>query len=93
MNKAEIVARMARDTGLTKASANRLLDAFLLNVSRALKRGDKVTLVGFGTFDVFRKRARTVLNPTTGKPIRIPARRVARFTAGKGLKKTLKTLK
>jgi DNA-binding protein HU-beta len=90
MNKAEIVARIARDVGLTKAASNRVLDAFLQNVSRALKRGDKVTLVGFGTFDVYQKRARIVLNPTTGKPIRIPARRVARFTAGKGLKKTLK---
>ena len=90
MNKAEIVARMARDAGLAKAAANRVLDAFLQNVSRALKKGDKVTLVGFGTFDVYQKRARIVLNPTTGKPIRIPSRRVARFTAGKGLKKTLK---
>jgi DNA-binding protein HU-beta len=89
MNKAEIVARMARETGLTKAASNRVLDAFLQNVSRALKKGDKVTLVGFGTFDVYQKRARIVLNPTTGKPIRIPARRVARFSAGKGLKKTL----
>jgi DNA-binding protein HU-beta len=89
MNKAEIVARMARDAGLTKADSNRVLDAFLQNVSRALKKGDKVTLVGFGTFDVYQKRARIVLNPTTGKPIRIPARRVARFSAGKGLKKTL----
>jgi DNA-binding protein HU-beta len=89
MNKAEIVARMARDAGLTKAASNRVLDAFLQNVSRALKKGDKVTLVGFGTFDVYQKRARIVLNPTTGKPIRIPARRVARFSAGKGLKKTL----
>lgn len=90
MNKAEIVARMARDSGLTKAAANRVLDAFLQNVSRTLKKGGKVTLVGFGTFDVYQKRARIVLNPTTGKPIRIPTRRVARFTAGKGLKKTLK---
>jgi DNA-binding protein HU-beta len=89
MNKAEIVARMAREAGLTKAASNRVLDAFLQNVSRALKKGDKVTLVGFGTFDVYQKRARIVLNPTTGKPIRIPARRVARFSAGKGLKKTL----
>lgn len=89
MNKAEIVARMAREAGLTKAASNRVLDAFLQNVSRALKKGDKVTLVGFGTFDVYQKRARIVLNPTTGKPIRIPSRRVARFSAGKGLKKTL----
>ena len=89
MNKAEIVARMAREAGLTKAASNRVLDAFLQNVSRALKKGDKVTLVGFGTFDVYQKRTRIVLNPTTGKPIRIPARRVARFSAGKGLKKTL----
>jgi DNA-binding protein HU-beta len=89
MNKAEIVARMAKESGLTKADANRALDAFLDNVTRALKKGEKVTLVGFGTFLVGRRRARTGRNPQTGAPIKIAARRVPRFAAGKELKDTV----
>ena len=89
MNKAEIVARMAKDSGITKADANRALDAFLENVTRALKKGEKVTLVGFGTFLVGRRRARTGRNPQTGAPIKIGARRVPRFAAGKDLKDTV----
>ena len=86
MNKAEIVARMAREGGLTKADANRALDAFLDNVVKALKKGHKVTLVGFGTFQVGRRRARAGRHPRTGAPMKIPAHRVPRFAAGKGLK-------
>jgi DNA-binding protein HU-beta len=86
MNKAEMVARMARETGLTKADANRLLDAFMLGVTKVLKKGGKVTLVGFGTFITARRRARAVRNPQTGTPIRIPARRVPRFVPGKDLR-------
>ncbi len=89
MNKAEIVARIAKETGLTKVDAGRALDAFLDNVTRTLKKGDKVTLVGFGTFVVSRRRARTGRNPQTGLPIKIPARRVARFLPGKELKDTV----
>jgi DNA-binding protein HU-beta len=89
MNKAEIVARMAKDSGLTKADANRALDAFLDHVTKALKKGEKVTLVGFGTFLVGRRRARTGRNPQTGAPIKIAARRVPRFSAGKELKDTV----
>ncbi|HEY7510980.1 MAG TPA: HU family DNA-binding protein [Vicinamibacteria bacterium] len=86
MNRAEIVARMARDCGLTKADADRALGAFLDNVSRSLKRGEKVKLVGFGVFDVYRRKPRLGRDPYTGAPIKIPGRRVARFTAGKELK-------
>jgi DNA-binding protein HU-beta len=90
MNKAEIIARVSRDSGLTKADALRALDAFLDNVSKSLKKGEKVTLVGFGTFAVGRRRARTVKNPQTGAPIKIVARRVPKFAAGKELKDTVK---
>ncbi|HVR69636.1 MAG TPA: HU family DNA-binding protein, partial [Vicinamibacteria bacterium] len=86
MNRAEIVARMARDSGLTKADADRALRAFLDNVSRSLKKGEKVKLVGFGVFDVYRRKARLGRDPYTGAPLKIPGRRVTRFTAGKELK-------
>lgn len=90
MNKAEIVARIAKDTGLTKADAGRSLDAFLDSVAKALKKGEKVSLVGFGTFLVGRRKARTGRNPQTGAPLKIAARRVPRFSAGKGLKASVK---
>jgi DNA-binding protein HU-beta len=63
MNKAEIVARIARDAGLTKSDALKAIDALIDNVTRALKKGDKVTLVGFGTFAISRRKARTGRNP------------------------------
>ncbi len=86
MNKGELVARVAKDSGLTKADAGRALDAALDNITKALKKGEKVTLVGFGTFGVSRRRARAGRNPQTGAPIKISARRVPKFTAGKELK-------
>jgi DNA-binding protein HU-beta len=86
MNKGELVARVAKDSGLTKADAGRALDATLDNVTKALKKGERVTLVGFGTFGVSRRRARAGRNPQTGAPIKISARRVPKFTAGKELK-------
>jgi DNA-binding protein HU-beta len=89
MNKAQLVARIAKETGLTKARANRAMDAFVDIVTKSLRRGERVTLVGFGTFGVGRRKARSVRNPRTGAPIKIPARRVARFGAGKELKKAV----
>jgi DNA-binding protein HU-beta len=90
MNKAELVARVAKDSGLTKADAGRALDAVLDNVTKALKKGEKVTLVGFGTFGVSRRRARAGRNPQTGAPIKIAARRAPKFTAGKELKDAIR---
>ena len=90
MNRAEVVGRVAKDSGLTKADVDRVLGSLIENVSRSLKKGEKVKLVGFGTFDVARRRARSVLNPRTGAPIRIPARRMPRFTPGKELRKLVK---
>jgi len=90
MNRAEVVGRVARDSGFTKADVDRVLASLIENVSRSLKKGEKVKLVGFGTFDVARRRARSVLNPRTGAAIRIPARRMPRFTPGKDLRKLVR---
>jgi DNA-binding protein HU-beta len=86
MNKAELIDRVARETGLTKADALRAIDAFLHNVKHSLRKGEKVTLVGFGTFQTTRRGARTGRNPQTGIPIKIAARRVPKFTPGKELR-------
>jgi len=86
MNKAQVVSRVARDTKMTKVRIALVVDRFLDEVTRALKKGDRASLVGFGTFTVTRRRARRGRNPQTGSPITIPARRVVRFTSGKSLR-------
>ncbi|RMG46155.1 MAG: HU family DNA-binding protein [Acidobacteria bacterium] len=86
MNKSELVAYVAKNAGLTKAAAEKAVDAFTDAVTRSLKKGDKVALVGFGTFSVAKRKARKGRNPATGEPMRIPATKVPRFTAGKKLK-------
>ncbi len=86
MNKAELISRVARDTRITKVQAARVIDSLLEHITRTLKKGERASLVGFGTFTVGRRRARTGRNPQTGAPIIIPARRVVRFAAGKALK-------
>jgi DNA-binding protein HU-beta len=85
MNKAELVAQVAEETGITKTQANAALDSFIDAVTKTLKKGDKVTLVGFGTFSVSKRQARTGRNPQTGEAIKIKAKKVARFKAGKEL--------
>jgi len=85
MNKGELVSKIADDAGLSKAQANSALDSFTSAVTKALKSGDKVTLVGFGTFSVSKRNARTGRNPQTGAAIKIKAKKVARFKAGKEL--------
>ena len=85
MNKAELIAHLADDAGITKTQANATLDAFIDAVTKTLKKGDKVTLVGFGTFSVSKRAARTGRNPQTGETIKIKAKTVARFKAGKEL--------
>jgi DNA-binding protein HU-beta len=85
MNKAELVAKIAGDAGITKTQANAALDSFTTTVQKTLKSGDKVTLVGFGTFSVSKRAARTGRNPQTGAPLKIKAKKVARFKAGKDL--------
>ncbi len=86
MNKGELIEAVANDANLTKAQAQAALDAFVSNVQKSLKSGDKVTLVGFGTFSASTREARMGRNPQTGQPIQIPKRRVAKFSAGKALK-------
>lgn len=83
MNKAELVDKLAKDAGLTKVQANEALDSFTSNVVTALKKGDRVTLVGFGTFSVSERSARNGRNPQTGEVIKIKARKVPHFKAGK----------
>ena len=85
MNKAELIAQLAEDAGITKTQANAALDSFVDAVTKTLKKGDKVTLVGFGTFSVSKRAARNGRNPQTGEVIKIKARKVARFKAGKEL--------
>ena len=90
MNKAELIERVAKDSRLTKAGATRAIDALLDNVTKALKKGERVTLVGFGTFGVSRRKARAGRNPRTGVPIKIAARRALKFTVGKDLKELIR---
>jgi DNA-binding protein HU-beta len=89
MNKAELIAKLADDAGITKTQANASLDSFVEAVTKTLKGGGKVTLVGFGTFTVSKRAARNGRNPQTGEVIKIKARKVARFKAGKELSSKL----
>ncbi|AMG57808.1 nucleoid-associated protein HU-beta [Pantoea vagans] len=86
MNKSQLIDKIAADADISKAAAGRVLDAFMGSVSDALKEGDEVALVGFGTFSVRDRAARTGRNPQTGKEITIPAGKVPGFRAGKAFK-------
>jgi DNA-binding protein HU-beta len=90
MTKAELIASIGKETKISKASAEKVLNAFTNAVTKALKKGDKLTLTGFGTFSVAKRRARTGRNPQTGKEIKIAATRVAKFKAGNLLKSAVK---
>ena len=85
MTKAELIAKVSEDAGITKTQANNVLDSFVEAVTKTLKAGGKVTLVGFGTFSVSKRLARNGRNPQTGAVIKIKARKVAKFKAGKEL--------
>ncbi len=85
MNKGELVDFIASEAGLTKVQAGDSLNAVLTAVQKTLKKGDKVTLVGFGTFSVTKRAARTGRNPKTGAAIKIAAKKVVKFKAGKEL--------
>ncbi len=86
MNKTELIARVAEKTDLTKKAAGDAVEAVLETITEALSAGDKVTIVGFGTFEVRDRAARRGVNPATGEAIDIPASRVPAFKAGKSLK-------
>ncbi len=86
MNKSQLIDKIAADADISKAAAGRVLDAIIGSVTDSLKAGDDVALVGFGTFSVRERAARTGRNPQTGKEISIPAAKVPGFRAGKTLK-------
>jgi DNA-binding protein HU-beta len=90
MNKRDLIAQIAQDTGVTKSSAGAAVDSLLETITKALKKGDAITFVGFGTFKTTQRRARVAKNPRTGDAIKIPKRRVVRFTAGKALKSAVR---
>ena len=85
MNKAQLIDAIASGSGLTKADAKKALDAFIGSTTGALKKGDRVALVGFGSFSVSQRSARTGRNPQTGAPITIKAKKVVKFKAGSEL--------
>lgn len=85
MNKAQLIDAMAGDAGLTKADAKKALDSFINATAGALKKGDRVALVGFGSFSISKRSARTGRNPQTGKEIKIAAKNVVKFKAGSEL--------
>ena len=85
MNKSDLIDGMAADAGITKAAAKKALESFLGNVQGSLKKGDRVSLVGFGSWSVSRRAARDGRNPQTGATIRIKAKNVVKFKAGSDL--------
>lgn len=86
MNKQDLIARIVRETRVSKALATRMVAATLAAITKSLKKGDAVTFVGFGTFKTAVRKARKGRNPLTGGAIRIPKRKTVRFSAGKALK-------
>ena len=89
MKKIELVEAVATNAGLTKADATRAIDATFDAITDALKKGDKLTLIGFGTFGVSRREGRTGRNPQTGAEVKIPARNAVTFKAGTALKEAV----
>ena len=90
MNKGDLVAKIAKDAAVTKTQAEAVFNSLIGAITSSLKRNRKVTIVGFGTFSVAKRKARTGRNPQTGEPIKIGARKVPKFTPGSDLKKAVK---
>lgn len=90
MNKGDLVDRMASDANITKAQAHNALNSFIDTVSKELKKGNKITLIGFGTFSVTKRSARKGRNPQTGKEINVPAKKIVKFKPGKTLSDQVK---
>jgi len=86
MNKGDLIQYVAKDVKITKVQAAKAIDSVVDHITRTLKKGERTSLVGFGTFSISRRKARTGRNPQTGAPLRIPAKRVVKFTPGKVLK-------
>ena len=89
MNKTNLIDSMAEDAGISKAAAKKALESFLENVEGSLKKGDRVSLVGFGSWSVSKRSAREGRNPQTGKTIKIAAKNVVKFKAGSDLQKSV----
>ena len=89
MNKTDLIDAMAENTGISKAAAKKALESFLENVEKSLKKGDRVSLVGFGSWSVSKRAAREGRNPQTGKTIKIGAKNVVKFKAGADLQKAV----
>lgn len=85
MNKADLIDKIAKDVRISKTASAKAIESLVDGITRALKKGDRVALVGFGTFTVSRRKARVGRNPQTGEQIEIKARKVARFRPGKDL--------
>lgn len=90
MNKGDLVGKISKEATITKRQAEVVIDSFIGGITSSLKKGHKVTLVGFGTFSVAKRKARKGRNPQTGALIKIAARKVPKFTPGKGLKSAVK---
>jgi len=90
MNKAELVQEVANQTGLTKKTSREAVDAIISAITDSLGREERVTLVGFGTFQVMERKARTGVNPQTRQAITIPAKKVPKFRPGKGLREAVR---
>ena len=93
MNKADLIDVLAQEAQLTKAKSNEVIDLLLGTITKSLKKGEGVTLVGFGTFDVSKREARKGRNPQTGETLKIKARTVAKFRPGKALRETVSKVK
>ena len=89
MNKGELIEKIAKDSKISKVQASNALNSALDGITSTLKKGSKVTLVGFGTFSVSSRKARTGRNPQTGAPLKIPAKKVTKFVPGAELKKAI----
>jgi len=90
MNKAELIEEVSGKTGLTKKETGNVVDAVTEVITTTLKKGEKVTLVGFGTFHVMKRKAREGRNPQTGEKLEIPAKKVAKFRVGKNLREAVR---
>jgi len=89
MNKSQLIDAVAKDAGISKAAAKKALESLMNSVEKTLKKGGKVSLIGFGTFSVQTRKAREGRNPATGATIKIPAKKVVKFKAGSDLAKSV----
>jgi len=90
MNKAQLIEEVSDKTGLTKKDVRTVVDAVMETIANSLEKGEKVTLVGFGTFQVMQRKARRGRNPQTGEEIQISAKKVPKFVPGKGLREKVR---